>query len=292
MPVFRRTCLTRELGTMPRASSRNRSLCSAAPPSDSGHQVRGSCVSLRSGVLRPRVGTVDETGEYFLPTQRRSGPRLRSLLKESTVATDGSTTNHMSSQPSSATPPPPFRASVALTGVIHVSGELDLATRDQLVSVITAGRRPMVEVHLGGCTFMDCSGYGALVASRLVIEAQGRSLAITGQTGQPAVLWKLIADLDHDDDYDHEAATRGGHLQNALHSRIAIEQAKGMLAERHEVDMDAAFTQLRAFARNNNRGITEVAESLIAGKITVGAIVAKRLPHHRSPTDDPVAVLV
>lgn len=204
------------------------------------------------------------------------------------MATDGTKTNQMSSQPSLASPPPPFRASVALTGAIYVSGELDLATRDQLVSVVTGGRRPTVEVHLGGCTFMDCSGYGALVASRLAIEGQGRSLTITGQTGQPALLWKLIADLE----CDNEAAIRDGELQKALNSRIAIEQAKGMLAERHEVDMDAALTQLRAFARDNNRGLAEVAESLIAGKITLDAIVAKRLPHHRSSTDDPVAVPV
>ena len=132
------------------------------------------------------------------------------------MATDGSPTTHVSTQPFSATPPPPFRASVAANGVIYVSGELDLATRDQLVSVVTAGRRPAVEVYLGGCTFMDCSGYGALVASRLAIEGQGRSLTITGQTGQPALLWKLIADLERDD----EAATREGQLQTALNSRV------------------------------------------------------------------------
>lgn len=158
--------------------------------------------------------------------------------------------------PSSVTPPPPFRASVARTGVIYVSGELVLATRDRLVSVLTAGDRPMVEVYLGGCTFMDCSGYGAFVASRLALEGQGRSLAVSGQTGQPALLWKLIADLECADD----AAIREEDLQNALNSRIAIEQAKGMLAERREVDMDEALTQLRAFARNHS-GLTEVAKS-------------------------------
>ena len=192
------------------------------------------------------------------------------------------------SPPSSATPPPPFKVSFASNGVIHVSGELDLATRDRLVTILTAGHRPKVEVYLGGCTFMDCSGYGALVAARLAIEAQGRSIAITGQTGQPALLWKLIADLEYDDD----AEDRQRDLQNALHSRIAIEQAKGMLAERHDVDMDAALTQLRAFAHINGCRLAEVAESLIAGEITVDAIVAKRLPQHRSPTTDPVTAPV
>jgi anti-anti-sigma regulatory factor len=52
-------------------------------------------------------------------------------------------------------------------------------------------------IDLGGVTFMDCSGYAALVSSRLLIEADGRSLKITGQTGQPARLFDLIAQLEH-----------------------------------------------------------------------------------------------
>jgi GAF domain-containing protein len=67
-----------------------------------------------------------------------------------------------------------------------------------------------------------------------------------------------------------EAALREGHLQHALNSRIVIEQAKGMIAERAGVDMDDAFSRLRGFARNNNRGLTEVAESLVGGTLTVG----------------------
>lgn len=82
------------------------------------------------------------------------------------------------------------------TCVVHVAGELDLATRDQLVSASTEGHHPAMVIDLGGVTFMDCSGYGSLVASRRVIEGEGRSLAITGQTGQPARLCKLIADLE------------------------------------------------------------------------------------------------
>ncbi len=80
--------------------------------------------------------------------------------------------------------------------VVHVTGELDLATRDQLVSVSTAGHHPTMVIDLGGVTFMDCSGYDALDTSRLVIEAEGRSVAITGQTGQPARLFQLIAELE------------------------------------------------------------------------------------------------
>ena len=71
------------------------------------------------------------------------------------------------------------------------------------------------------------------------------------------------------DQATRDASIREGHLQHALNSRIAIEQAKGMIAERHHVDMDDAFSRLRAYARNSNRRLTDVAEALVDGTITV-----------------------
>ena len=79
------------------------------------------------------------------------------------------------------------------------------------------------------------------------------------------------------------AATREGHLQFALDSRIAIEQAKGMVAERRSIDMDKAFSSLRTYARNNNRGLTETCEALVAGTITVDAITAVGSPPSPRP---------
>jgi GAF domain-containing protein len=52
-------------------------------------------------------------------------------------------------------------------------------------------------------------------------------------------------------------------LQTALNSRIVIEQAKGVLAERLGVDMEQAFVHLRSMARNNNRHLGDTARAVI-----------------------------
>jgi GAF domain-containing protein len=63
-----------------------------------------------------------------------------------------------------------------------------------------------------------------------------------------------------------------GQLQHALNSRIAIEQAKGILAERTKVDVDEAFSLLRRYARNHNRPLSDVARDVIDGTLATEAI--------------------
>ena len=54
-------------------------------------------------------------------------------------------------------------------------------------------------------------------------------------------------------------------LQTALNSRVTIEQAKGVLAERLHVDMDRAFEILRSHSRNHNRRLSELAQAIVDG---------------------------
>jgi GAF domain-containing protein len=56
-------------------------------------------------------------------------------------------------------------------------------------------------------------------------------------------------------------------LQGALNSRILIEQAKGVLAERSGAGVDEAFAVLRAYARRNGRHLSAVAAAVIDGSL-------------------------
>jgi len=74
------------------------------------------------------------------------------------------------------------------------------------------------------------------------------------------------------DQATRDAAVREGTLQNALTSRIMIEQAKGMIAERLNIDMDTAFSRLRGYARHTNRRLSEVAAGVATGVLTIAAV--------------------
>jgi transcriptional regulator with GAF, ATPase, and Fis domain len=58
-------------------------------------------------------------------------------------------------------------------------------------------------------------------------------------------------------------------LHTALDSRVLVEQAKGVLAERHGIDPGQAFTLLRNYARNHNQRLTELAAAVIDGSTTI-----------------------
>jgi transcriptional regulator with GAF, ATPase, and Fis domain len=70
----------------------------------------------------------------------------------------------------------------------------------------------------------------------------------------------------------HERAMRdqvvlSEQLQTALHSRIAIEQAKGILSAQAGVAVATAFQLLRTSARRSGRQLTEVATAVIEGSL-------------------------
>lgn len=65
-----------------------------------------------------------------------------------------------------------------------------------------------------------------------------------------------------------EAQLIADQLNSALNSRIVIEQAKGIIAERNNLEMAAAFDLLRTHARSQNLRLVDVARGVIDGDVT------------------------
>jgi hypothetical protein len=64
------------------------------------------------------------------------------------------------------------------------------------------------------------------------------------------------------------AYQRRAQLEQALQSRVAIEQAKGILAERYSLDPDAAFDVIRRAARSNRIKLHELVRRIRPGEPT------------------------
>src|SRR5437763_3133199 len=77
-----------------------------------------------------------------------------------------------------------------------------------------------------------------------------------------------------------EAQRLNEQLSAALTSRVVIEQAKGVICERAGIGLDEAFSRLRAYARNHNLRLTDVAQAAIDGTLDPRAW-APRPPSNR-----------
>ncbi len=81
------------------------------------------------------------------------------------------------------------------------------------------------------------------------------------------VLGQALADVATIGILQERALRRGEvineQLQTALNSRVIIEQAKGVLAQRGGLPMDEAFGRLRTYSRDNNLLLAEVARQVV-----------------------------
>jgi AmiR/NasT family two-component response regulator len=85
-----------------------------------------------------------------------------------------------------------------------------------------------------------------------------------------------VATSDNSRDDVHELvatlAEQNANLQRALDSRVVIEQAKGVLAERFALDVTDAFELLRRSARNHRMRLHDLAERVVATRETPAEI--------------------
>lgn len=61
-------------------------------------------------------------------------------------------------------------------------------------------------------------------------------------------------------------------LQEALDSRVVIEQAKGVVAARSRIGIDEAFNELRAYSRRRHELLTDVARQIVERSLDPGAL--------------------
>jgi hypothetical protein len=67
---------------------------------------------------------------------------------------------------------------------------------------------------------------------------------------------------------------RRAQLEQALQTRIAIEQAKGIIAERNGLELDQAFQAIRRAARSNRMKLHELACMVRPGEATPDELTA------------------
>ncbi|TMR19937.1 GAF and ANTAR domain-containing protein [Nonomuraea turkmeniaca] len=117
------------------------------------------------------------------------------------------------------------------------------------------------------------AGYGAVSALPMRLRSQTigamnlfRSAPGELDTGT-AALAQALADIATigllQERTIREAQILTEQLQHALNSRVIIEQAKGMVSERHALPMDQAFNVLRRHARHHNLKLTDLAHAIV-----------------------------
>ena len=83
----------------------------------------------------------------------------------------------------------------------------------------------------------------------------------------------------------HRSLLLAEQLQTALDSRIVVEQAKGVLAEYGGLSMDDAYRALRRYARDHNRKLSAVADSVVNGQLALAEMVTPARGRGRPHSD-------
>ncbi|WP_327288965.1 GAF and ANTAR domain-containing protein [Streptomyces sp. NBC_01198] len=134
---------------------------------------------------------------------------------------------------------------------------------------------------------------GFVASNALPMRLRGRVIGALGlfQTdpdplsGEDVTLAQALADVAtiailQQRTLDH-GQTERAQLQYALTSRIVVEQAKGILAERWQVSLDTAFDAFRGYARAHNLQLAQFSRKIAAGTFDTSAIPRPNRPAPR-----------
>jgi len=176
------------------------------------------------------AASAERTRELMAAELRdRDGPATQSLRDESVVSC---------AELDSAGDQWPGLAAAALDAGYQALDALPLRLREQTIGALTLYR----------------SHAGSLDADATELALAIADVATIGIVHQRAL---------------HRKELLAQQLQNALDSRVIIEQAKGVLAERLQVAIDDAFLALRRYARNNNVKLTDAARAVADGSLDI-----------------------
>lgn len=124
---------------------------------------------------------------------------------------------------------------------------------------------------------------GFRAAHALPMHLHGRVLGVLGlfgeipggledqvvRTGQALADMGTVAILH--ERRSNDAQLLASQLQQVLNSRIAIEQAKGIVAQHFGLDPEAAYHRLRGYARGHQLGLSVLGRQVVTGALAVDA---------------------
>lgn len=117
--------------------------------------------------------------------------------------------------------------------------------------------------------YADDDVYGVLfvgVAAR-PLPYQGEDLELVADFARRAAL--AIAVGEARTASERQQRQLNSQLQEALRSRVIIEQAKGVISATRRITPEEGFQRLRAYARSHNQDVHSTAQSVVEGKLLI-----------------------
>ena len=151
----------------------------------------------------------------------------------------------------------------------------DLTSAMVLADLFAADHAAYEEGHAAGSAAEDSSsasggadersaGQGGGRPGPAIPPRQGRSPAATRPEPVMNVEPRFVPKSEIEADEATRLAVTVTQLEHALASRVRVEQAIGVLAERHKLRPREAFDLLRGAARSRGKRITDISEDVVA----------------------------
>jgi len=120
--------------------------------------------------------------------------------------------------------------------------------------------------------------WGGQSLGRLDLHSATPRPWVPGDLSAAAVLVRVVAGHLATDATLRKRQQLTEQLENALQSRVVIEQAKGIVAAGSNLTVDEAFDRLRRHARRHRTSVHEVAQAVIGGHLHLTPAPSHRVP--------------